>query len=218
MARASRKAAEESPYGVHPGVAKMQKWVADLKEKTGKTIEEWAKVIKKDGPATTKERRDWLKQEYQVGTNTAWQLADYAEGKKWLEETPEAYLKAATTYVEAMFAGPKAGLRPIFEELMRVGKALGADVKVCPCETIVPFYRQHVFAQVKPTTRTRIDFGFALGDTKATGKLIDTGGFAKKDRITHRIPISSLADIDAEVKNWLKVAYGRDDREKGSPE
>jgi hypothetical protein len=34
--------------------------------------------------------------------------------------------------------------------------------------------------------------------------------YAKKDRITHRIPIASLEDIDDEVKNWLKVAYDLD--------
>ncbi len=76
--------------------------------------------------------------------------------------------------------------------------------------TIVPLYRNHVFAQIKPTTRARIDMGYALGDTKATGRLIDTGGFAKKDRITHRIPIGSLEEIDEEVKHWLQVAYDRD--------
>jgi hypothetical protein len=64
--------------------------------------------------------------------------------------------------------------------------------------------------QIKPATRTRIDFGFALGNTKATGRLIDTGGFAKKDRITHRIPIAALTEIDGEVKKWLRVAYDRD--------
>ena len=52
--------------------------------------------------------------------------------------------------------------------------------------------------------------GFALGDTKATGRLIDTGGFAKKDRITHRLPIADLADIDDEVKRWLRAAYDLD--------
>jgi hypothetical protein len=77
--------------------------------------------------------------------------------------------------------------------------------------TIVPLYRNHVFAQIKPTTQTRIDMGFALGDLKPTGRLIDTGGFAKKDRITHRIPITSAADINDEVKHWLKVAYDRDE-------
>jgi hypothetical protein len=40
--------------------------------------------------------------------------------------------------------------------------------------------------------------------------LIDTGGFAKKDRITRRIEISSLDDIDDEVRRWLKVAYEMD--------
>ena len=52
--------------------------------------------------------------------------------------------------------------------------------------------------------------GFALGDMKPTGRLIDTGGFAKKDRITHCIRIMSMDDIDDEVKHWLKVAYDRD--------
>jgi hypothetical protein len=73
------------------------------------------------------------------------------------------------------------------------------DVKACPCKTIVPLYRHHVIAQLKPATQTRIDFGFALGGLKAKGPLIDTGGFAKKDRITHRIEIKTRAHIDAEV-------------------
>jgi len=106
-----------------------------------------------------------------------------------------------------MFNGSKAALRPIYDELLQLGLKQGKDVKACPCRTIVPLYRNHVFAQIKPTTRTRIDFGFALRDTKASGRLIDTGGYAKKDRITHRIPITSAADINDEVKRWLKTAY-----------
>jgi hypothetical protein len=74
----------------------------------------------------------------------------------------------------------------------------------------VPLYRKHVFAQIKPTTNTRIDLGFALGARRAEGRLIDTGGFARKDRITHRIPISSASDIDAEVERWLRTAYDQD--------
>src|SRR5262249_34907324 len=83
-------------------------------------------------------------------------------------------------------------------------------VKVCPCQTIVPLYRKHVFAQIKPTTRTRIDLGLALKDAKVPRRLINTGGFAKKDRITHRIEIASVKDIDGEVKKWIKKAYDMD--------
>jgi Domain of unknown function (DUF5655)/Domain of unknown function (DUF4287) len=204
------KTSTASPYNVHPGVAMMQKWVAELPEKTGRSLEQWLRLVKKEGPPTEKERRDWLKKEHQLGTNSAWWIAEQAEGKGGEDADAAAYLKAAAAYVEEMFSGSKSGLRPIYERLLQLGKGIGPDVKVCPCKTIVPFYRQHVFAQIKPTTRTRIDLGFALGDSPATGRLIDTGGFAKKDRITHRIPITSLADIDDEVKRWLRVAYDRD--------
>ncbi|HSD48104.1 MAG TPA: DUF5655 domain-containing protein, partial [Pyrinomonadaceae bacterium] len=120
------------------------------------------------------------------------------------------YLKQAERDVDNMFSGKKAALRPIYDALLNLGLKTGKEAKACPCQTIVPLYRNHVFAQIKPTTQTRIDLGFALGDMKPTGRLIDTGGFAKKDRITHRIPITSLDDIDDEVKHWLKVAYDRD--------
>jgi hypothetical protein len=124
--------------------------------------------------------------------------------------TPEGYLRLASQYVEDLFAGPKAGLRPIYEALLAAGLKLGKDVRVSPCQTFVPLYRNHVFAQIKPATRTRIDFGLALKDTKTPKRLIDTGGFAKKDRITRRIEISSLDDIDDEVRRWMKLAYDMD--------
>lgn len=187
-----------------------QNWVATLREKTGRSLEEWLRLIQESGPATEKERRDWLKNEHKLGTNSAWWLAERSVGKGGEEDSPEAYLVQAPVYVDEMFAGGKAALRPLYEELLALGLALGRDVKACPAKTIVPLYRNHVFAQIKPATRTRIDLGFALRDTPAAGRLFDTGGFAKKDRITHRIPIESLADIDDEVRRWLKVAYDMD--------
>ncbi|HLG13829.1 MAG TPA: DUF5655 domain-containing protein [Blastocatellia bacterium] len=210
MSRAKREADKKSIYGVHPGVAMMRKWLDELPEKTGRSLDEWIALVKKSGPPTEKERRDWLKSAYGLGTNSAWWIAERAAGKNLDEGDPDAYLKAAEGYVEAMFSGPKSALRPIYDKLLKLGLQTGKDVKACPCQTIVPLYRNHVFAQIKPTTQTRIDMGFALGDMKPKGRLIDTGGFAKKDRITHRIPITSVAEIDDEVKRWLKVAYDRD--------
>ncbi len=210
MAREAEKTKNKSIYGVHPGVAMVQKAIQDLPAKTGRSLEQWIKFIKKSGPKTEKERREWLKTEHGLGTNYAWWLAERAEGKGGEDGDPEAYLRAAEGYVEKMFAGPKESLRPIYEALLRLGLMIGKDVKACPCQTIVPFYRKHVFAQIKPTTQTRIDLGFALKDMEATGRLIDTGGFARKDRITHRIAITSLADIDDEVQRWLRHAYELD--------
>jgi len=210
MARAATGAKKKSIYGVHPGVLMTQKWIADLKDKTGRSLEEWLRLIKKSGPKDEKARREWLKMEYGLGTNGASWLAERADGKGTEVGDPDTYLEAAEGYVGTMFAGGKAHLRPVYDALLKLGLNVGKDVKACPCQTIVPLYRNHVFAQIKPTTRTRIDFGLALGNTKAKGRLIDTGGFAKKDRITHRFEITSLKDIDDEVKRWLEVAYERD--------
>lgn len=210
MPKAAQATKTKSIYGVHPGVVMTQKWITQLKEKTGRTLEGWLKHIKQEGPPTEQERRDWLKNEFGLGTNTAWWMAERSVGKGEEVGDPDEYLKAAEKYVEEMFSGKKAHLRPIYNALLKLGLAVGKDVKACPCQTIVPLYRNHVFAQIKPTTQTRLDFGLALGDTKKTPKrLIDTGGFVKKDRITHRFEITSLKDIDDEVKKWLKVAYER---------
>ena len=210
MAKTATKT--KSIYGVHPGVAMTQKWIAELKQKTGRTLDEWMNFIKKEGPPTEEARRAWLKEQHKLGTNSAWWLAERSVGKGEETADPDAYLKAAETYVKEMYAGKKEHLRPIYQALLKLGLSTGKDVKACPCQTIVPLYRNHVFAQIKPTTQTRIDFGLALGDTKKTPKrLIDTGGSAKKDRITHRFEITSLQDIDDEVKRWLRTAYERDE-------
>jgi hypothetical protein len=205
----SAKVKSSSGYDVHPSVAMATKIVAGMKEKTGRSVEEWMELLEKHAPAGEKERRAWLKEKHGLGMNYGWWLAEQSVGKGD-DGSPETYLKQAEEYVGNMFFGGKAGLTPIYHALLKLGRGLGPDVKVCPCQTMVPFYRKHVFAQIKPTTRTRIDLGLALKDVKVPQRLIDTGGLAKKDRITRRIEIASLADIDDGVKKWLKKAYEMD--------
>ncbi|MGH9776303.1 MAG: DUF5655 domain-containing protein [Candidatus Acidiferrales bacterium] len=206
----ARTARKKFSYGVHPGVKMVQEWVAKLPEKTGRSLEEWIELVRKSGPADEKKRREWLKTKFNLGTNGAWWIAERAEGKGGEDSDPESYLKVAVQYVEEQYSGPKEKLRPIYDALLEMGTALGTDVKACPCKTIVPLYREHVFAQIKPTTNTRIDLGLALGNHKTPKRIINTGGFQKKDRITHRIPVSSLDEIDDELKRWLRTAYDLD--------
>jgi hypothetical protein len=209
----SRPKAKSPPiaYAVHPGVAMVQKWVAELKPKTGRTLAEWCALIRKQGPDDLAGRRQWLKTKFKLGTNTAWWLAERADGRPTWDESPEFYLAMAPTYVDEMFAGPRAHLRPLADALMRLGLDVAADIKFSPCKTIIPIYREHVIAQIKPATNTRIDFGLALGpDVPFTPRLKDTGGLKKKDRVTHKVEIAKPEDIDVEVEGWLRQAYDRD--------
>jgi hypothetical protein len=195
---------KNSVYTLHPGFAMEESSLANLKERTGRNMEEWIRIVKKSGPPTAKEQAAWLNQEHGFTTNYAGWVAGRAAGAGGsVDYDPDAL-------VEALFSGKKAGLRPIYDHLLQFAFGIGKDVRVSPCQTIVPFYRKHVFAQAKPTTSTRIDVGFALKGLEPSGKLISTGGFEKGDRITHRIPVASVAEIDKEVKQWLKHAYEMD--------
>lgn len=198
-------------YDPHPGIAMVANWIDTLKAKTGRDLDEWTVLIQTKGPSDNKARREWLKNEHNVGTNSAWWLADHAGGTGELREAdPDVYLKEAVKYVDNMFSGPKAALRPLYDRLYELARSIAGDIGISPGKTIVPIYRNHVIAQIKPSTRTRIDFGLALKDTPAKGRLIDTGGLAKKDRITHRIEITSLDDVDGFVEKWLSRAYEMD--------
>jgi uncharacterized protein DUF5655/uncharacterized protein DUF4287 len=201
MASRTRKS---TAYADHPGVAMERKAIAGLREKTGRSLEEWTLLLRKSGPKDEGTRARWLEREHGLGTNYAAWIAERAKlgtpSGKPMEYDPDGL-------VAAMFAGPRAGLVPLYERLLELGRSLGKDVTVTPCSTIVPLRRKYVFAQIKPTTRTRIDLGFALGTARPTSRLLDTGGFAKGDRITHKVEITALADIDGEVKRWFKAAY-----------
>jgi Domain of unknown function (DUF5655)/Domain of unknown function (DUF4287) len=195
---------KNSVYTLHPGFAMEDSSLRNLKERTGRTLEQWIRIVEKSGPPTERERMAWLKQAHGISTNYALWIAKRVDGGgSAADYDPDAL-------VEAMFVGKKEALRPIYDRLLTLAFALGKDVRVSPGKTIVPFYRKHVFAQAKPTTTTRIDVGYAFKDMMPSGKLVSTGGFEKGDRITHRIPVTSLDEIDAEVKKWLRHAYEKD--------
>jgi Domain of unknown function (DUF5655)/Domain of unknown function (DUF4287) len=205
----------KSPYALHPSVAYVQAIVDNLEANTGRPLEAWVRLVKAKGPTEVKRRRDWLKAQG-LGASQASLVAERSAGVKTnaFATTAEGYLAAAAGYVERQYAGKKAPLRPLYELLLEAGLAAGQEAKACPCQTVVPLFRNHVFAQIKATTLARVDLGLALGgpqQLKAAGtRLLDTGGFAKRDRLTHRIEITKPEDVDAAARRWLKVAYERD--------
>ncbi len=203
---------ERSLYSVHPSISRSDAILRNLPKTTGKSLEEWTALLDAQVPGDEIVRQNWLKTEANLGGETSWLIAHRSVGKAMDVSDPEVYLNDAVGYVEKMYEGKKAHLRPLHDALTKLAQSLGDDVKICPCQTIVPLYRKHVFAQIKPTTLTRIDFGLALKgcDQPMPERLLSTGGLQKDDRITHRFVIQSIEDINQEVKDWLKIAYELD--------
>ena len=216
MKPAAAKTSEaKHPYALHPSVAYVQAIVDNLETLTGKTLEGWVRHLKAKGPKEKKKRLEWLKAQGLGGTQASL-VAERAEGRKpnAFADTAEGYLAAAEGYVERQYAGKKAALRPLYELALAAGLASGPEARACPCQTVVPLFRTHVFAQIKASSQSRVDVGLALGDPSALksadARLVDTGGFAKRDRITHRVELREPSDVDATLRRWLAVAYQRD--------
>ena len=203
-------AKKKTLYSVHPSSKMAMNVIANMKEKIGRSLDEWVELVKRKAPSDEKGRMAWLEEKHGLGTNYAGWITEVSSGRGMEMIDPELYLAAAEKYVDEMYAGKKEHLKPVYTALLKLGLGIADDIKACPCQTMVPFYRNHVIAQIKPATNSRIDVGFALKDMKPTGRLIDTGGFAKKDRITHRIPIGSIDDIRDDVAKWMKKAYEMD--------
>lgn len=200
-------------YRVHPGVAHAQKVIGNLERKSGHSLDQWVKLVIDSGLEASKQRLAWLKSEHQLGTVTAAMIVDHAEGRGQEKVDPAAYLRWAPALVDAMYAGKKRGLRPLHDKLIAVASTL-PGVGISPGKSIVPIYRHHVIAQIKPATQKRIDFGLALGTEhhRFSQRLVSTSGATTGDRITHRIAITEDRDIDDELIAALKLAHRLDEQ------
>jgi hypothetical protein len=109
-----------------------------MKERTGRTLEEWVDVVQVSGldPLDQNSVRRWLKAEHGVLQNSQWAIADAAaRAAGWVEPTLEEY-------IDQQYTGPKAQLRPIFDRIRSIVESFGDDVRVEGRSTYTPFVRR----------------------------------------------------------------------------
>jgi hypothetical protein len=207
----SDPSADSELYSVHPSVFYARSILDNLADRTGRSLEDWIQLLHEASP-DARARRNWLVREQGLGATTASMIAEQSLGMGAEKLDPAAYLKAAAGYVDAMYSGAKAGLRPIHDSILKFARTLGSDVKVCPVKTVVPLYRRHVFAQIKPAARNRLDLGLALGKTtqELPHRLEEILSMDRSDRITHRFALGTVQDFDGQVMEWLRIAYATD--------
>lgn len=181
----------------NPVDAATRSMIANMRENTGKSLEEWVAVIRASGRSKHGEILDLLKGEYGLGHGFANLAAHAANG---LLDADAADL------LEAQYAGAKAGLRPLYEAIAAFVQTLGPDVEVAPKKTSVSFRRSKQFACATPATKTRIDLGIQLKGVEPCGRLeaLKSGSMT-----SHSVKLEGLDAFDAEVQAWLRTAYER---------
>jgi Domain of unknown function (DUF5655)/Domain of unknown function (DUF4287) len=107
--------------------------------------------------------------------------------------------------VAALYAGRKAGLRPIHDKLIEMVSEFGNDIEQVPKKGYVSLRRARQFAMIQPSAADRIDVGLILRGTEPDGRLESARGF--NALFTHRVRIRATTDIDADLLAWLRDAY-----------
>lgn len=176
----------------------MASMVANLKEKTGKSMEEWAAIVSRSKLEKHGEIVNFLKKEHGL-------THGYANLVVHTARSSSAAASAEDDLIGAQYAGPKAALKPAYDALVKTVMAFGGDVEISPKKTYVSVRRSKQFAIFQPSTKDRLDVGINLKGTPPQGRLEASGSF--NAMVSHRVRLASAADVDAELKGWLKKAY-----------
>ena len=106
--------------------------------------------------------------------------------------------------VDAMFAGPKAGLRPIYDSLIAEVRTFGPDVEIAPKKTYVSLRRSKQFGLVQPTTKARVDVGINLKGSPPAGPARGVGFLQR-----HGQPSGACRVAEGRRQGARRLAAGR---------
>ncbi len=170
----------------------------NIQTKTGKSLEQLHALIRKSGLAKHGQIRDMLKKDLGMGhgdANTVTHL--------YLNPPERAPKAADEDYLDAIYGGPKASLRPIHDKLMKAVSKFG-PFEVAPKKAYVSLRTKKQFAMIGPATNTRVEVGLNMKGVEGTSRLEaqKPGGMCQ-----YKIKLTDVGEIDAEVVGWIKMAY-----------
>jgi len=179
-----------------------QAYLDTIKEKTGLGPEEFielarAKGFLVDGQKATPVQA-WLKEEYGLGPGHSMALVSIFRDEVAPRESNEAR-------IEKQFAGAKSVWQLAYDELMATVMKFGTDVSVQPTDTYIGIVRGGRKFAIVATTATRMDVGLKLKGTAPTERLTPAGTW--NSMVTHRVKLFDGAEIDTQLKEWLREAY-----------
>lgn len=172
----------------------LQTMIQNMPEKTGKSLDEWKKILKAKAFAKHSEGVKFLKSEHGVTHGFANTIVTLSKGDNNSDDD----------LVTNQYKG-KESLFPIYEKLLPIVNGFGNDVTVTPKKTSVSVIRKRQFVLIKPATKTRIDLGLKLPGIPTTDRLGNSGPFGTM--CTHRVQITSVDDVNDELIDWMREAY-----------
>lgn len=174
-----------------------QTMIANLNEKTGKSLEEWIGIVKDEKFDKHGQIVKYLKEIHGFTHGFANLVAHKAR------ESDAGSVENKDDLITSQYKG-KEHFKPIYDKLIETIQSFGSDIEIAPKKAYVSLRRNKQFATLKPATKTRFEIGINLKGQEALGKLE-----AEKPNAmcSHKINLSSIDDVDEEILEWIKAAY-----------
>ena len=180
----------------------LEKQLQNIQTRTGKTLDELYAHIRRSGLIKHGEIRALLKKDPGMGHGDANTLATFflksdGQGADHSKES------STDDLVNAIYAGPKAVLRPIHDKLMSAIDEFGT-FEIAPKKGYVSLRGKKQFAMIGPATKSQVEVGLNLKDAAATARLmaLPPGGMCQ-----YKVRLSDPAEVDAELLAWIRRAY-----------
>lgn len=174
-----------------------QSMIENLHKNTGKTLEKWIEIVNKENFSKHGEMVKFLKEKHALTHGFANLIALKARG------SDAGSASSQDDLITKQYQG-KEELKVIYDRLIQDILALGNDIEIAPKNAYVSLRRKKQFVILQPATKTRFEIGINLKGQEPTGRLE-----AEKPNAmcSHKIKITDIKEIDAEIMNWIKTAY-----------
>lgn len=179
--------------------AQVAKQLENIIDSTGLTVSDFAGKIGQAGLAKHGEMVKFLKATEGLGHGNANLIA--ARVRELLAGGPAS----PDDLLAAQYAGPKAGLFPIYEQLAAIASGCGSDVEIRIQKTGVSFRRSKQFALIQAPSSKRIQLGLNFGDQAPQDDRVQVAG----GMCTHKASITEPAQVDEGVAEWITMAYNQ---------
>ena len=176
--------------------------IRNIEARYGRPLPEWFGIIEASGLTKHTEVVAMLKADYGMAHGAAHRVSLLSRQAA----SPASVPASPGEVADALYAGKKASLRPLHDQLMAEILGLGPDVSLAPKKGYVSLRRpKKQFAMIQPSGAGRIDLGLILPGVPAAGRLEPAGSF--NALFTHRVRVTSADDLDDALTGWLAAAY-----------
>lgn len=174
----------------------------NIQAKTGKSMDELTAIIRDSGLTKHSEIRSMLQRDLGLGHGDANALVHHVLQS---DGTSAAKASGATTenVLDEIYAGAKAGLRPIHDRLMAEIDGFG-EFEIVPKKGYVSLRRKKQFSMIGPATNTRVEVGLNMKSAEAAARLIEQRAGSMCNYI---VKVTTVEEVDAELIAWIKQAY-----------